>query len=603
MRSLSIFVIVGSLIFLAACGGGGTPSGVPITVTVSANPTSLNPGQTSTITAAVANTSNTAVTWSISPSGFGTLSSTTANPVTYTAPTSVTTATGVTITATSAASSSASGSVQLSVASSAGSVALSPAAPQTLNQGGTLSITATPSNTGSTSVSWNTPSVGSLSSTSGSPVTYTAPGSVTGNTLVTLTATSGSATATLEITVMTSGAGSNVAAVNVNGGPVSGQVYANGVLTSVLVCVPNTSNCQTVDDVLVDTGSVGLRVLASAIPNIAGALPVETYTDGSQINECVAFIDGSYLWGKVAQADILIGGEKASGAPTQVVADPTGFSIPTSCSNGGTDEDTQALLGTNGIIGVGPEPLDCGPGCDPGAGGTPPPGFYYASCTSSSGCQSVFVSCGALCSDSAANQQVENPVYAFVADNNGVVIAMPSVASAQATASGSLIFGIGTETNNGLGSATILTLDSSDEFTASFQGSNLVESFLDSGSNGLFFPNLPSLPLCTNDSSFYCPTSLLTYPVTNFGQSGTSVTSVSVDNAIGQSANAGDAVFGNAAGPEQQTTPPTPCNGNINSPSGDCTFDFGFSFFYGRTIFTAIDQTTASGTPGPFFAY
>jgi hypothetical protein len=423
---------------------------------------------------------------------------------------------------------------------------------------------------------------------------------------VTVKATSGSASATLEITVMTSGAGPNVAALNINGGPVANTTYANGVFTSVTVCVPNTSNCQTVDDVLVDTGSVGLRVLASAIPGIAPALPVETaIADGTQLNECVQFLDGSFLWGTVAQADILIGSEIASGAPVQVIADPSGFSIPTQCSNGGTDEDNQAGLLANGIIGVGPEPLDCGPGCDPNGGNTSPPApLYYSSCSSAGGCQPAFVSCGpTLCGDSVANQQVENPVYGFVADNNGVVITMPAVSSAQATASGSLIFGIGTQSNNGLGSATVLTLNTSDEFTSVFQGQNLIASFLDSGSNGLFFPNWPNLPLCPNDSSFFCPGSLQTLPVTNQGVSGLSVTSVNVDNAIGQSANAGDAVFGNAAGPEQAGSSPVACNGGANPPTGDCTFDFGFTFFYGRTVFTAIDTTTAGGILGPFFAY
>lgn len=36
--------------------------------------------------------------------------------------------------------------------------------------------------------------------------------------------------------------------------------------TSVTVCVPGTSNCVTIDNVQVDTGSQGLRVLASQLP-------------------------------------------------------------------------------------------------------------------------------------------------------------------------------------------------------------------------------------------------------------------------------------------------------------------------------------------------
>ena len=99
--------------------------------------------QSSTLTASVVNSSNTGVTWSIaSPAGFGTLSSTTANPVTYTAPTSVSKTTLVTIMATAAASSSVTATAQITVQSSAGTIALSPGAPQTINVAEALPITA-----------------------------------------------------------------------------------------------------------------------------------------------------------------------------------------------------------------------------------------------------------------------------------------------------------------------------------------------------------------------------------------------------------------------------------------------------------------------------
>jgi len=47
-------------------------------------------------------------------------------------------------------------------------------------------------------------------------------------------------------------------------GPSGG--YVNGIWTSVTICAPgSTNNCQTIPNVLVDTGSVGLRVLSSAL--------------------------------------------------------------------------------------------------------------------------------------------------------------------------------------------------------------------------------------------------------------------------------------------------------------------------------------------------
>jgi hypothetical protein len=47
-----------------------------------------------------------------------------------------------------------------------------------------------------------------------------------------------------------------------------------------------------------------------------------------------------------------------------------------------------------------------------------------------------------------------------------------------------------------------------------------------------------------------------------------------------------DSAFGNAAGP---------LPGN--------SFDWGLPFFYGRTVFTAINGTTTPAGPGPFWAY
>ena len=58
--------------------------------------------------------------------------------------------------------------------------------------------------------------------------------------------------------------GSNVATVVVNAGPAGNDV--NTLFTSVTICVPgSTTSCQTIDDIEIDTGSSGFRVLASAL--------------------------------------------------------------------------------------------------------------------------------------------------------------------------------------------------------------------------------------------------------------------------------------------------------------------------------------------------
>src|SRR5580700_3760243 len=79
--------------------------------------------------------------------------------------------------------------------------------------------------------------------------------------------------------------GSNVAPISVNGGPQGN--YADAAFISVTVCVPGTSTCQTVDNVLVDTGSFGLRVLSSALTL---SLPQQNAADGSPVAECLTFL-------------------------------------------------------------------------------------------------------------------------------------------------------------------------------------------------------------------------------------------------------------------------------------------------------------------------
>jgi hypothetical protein len=603
VRAFSAIVLVAGLAFLVACSGGNTPSGVPITIALSASLSSLIPGQSSTITAVVANdSSNKGVTWSVSPTGFGTLSKQTPTSVTYTAPTSVPTATAVTITATSVASSSVTASVQIAVQSSAISISLSPAAPQTIDQGQQVSINATLTNdTGNKGVTWKlSPAVGSLSTPTSTAVTYVAPANVTSNTTVTVTATSvasSSAKAILEITVFPSGAGPNVAAVSVSGGPAG---IANLAFVSLTICEPGTTICQTVDNIQLDTGSAGLRILQSAIPSLV--LPTLVDSSGNSLNDCEAFLDTSFLWGPVQVADVKIGGEVAlgfngqQGELVQTVSSSTS-GIPTACSSGNSlgDQNTPQLLGANGILGVGLEPTDCTfPGqnlCDGSVQSTPL--NIYFSCPSS----------GCATSDQAVvvppNDQVSNPVIWFNADNNGVVLQLPAVPSAAPTVSGSLIFGIGTASNNSLGSAVVFGLDAFDNFITLYSGNAqpLNASFIDSGSNALFFPSTTFAPtICTDATSFYCP-SLTPTSAIQQGASGSPQNNVlfSVDNADNLF-NTGDFALGTLAGP---LGTPNTCSGS----SGSCSFDWGLPFFYGRTVFTAIDGQNTTAGPGPFWAY
>jgi hypothetical protein len=360
----------------------------------------------------------------------------------------------------------------------------------------------------------------------------------------------------------------NVQAIVVNAGPTGD--YFNGPFTSVTVCPPSSNACQTIDGVLVDTGSTGLRVLSSAL---TVSLPQMTASNGAPLVECAQFLDG-FTWGPVQSADLRLAGEQAHSVPIQVIDERTFPNIPTSCSSQGTAEDTLDALGANAVLGVGLFKQDCGIACN--FVGSSNPGFYY-SCPAT-GCQPTAVP--------LANQ-VQNPVGFFASDNNGVVIQLPSVPlGGSVSVSGSLIYGIGTQSNNALGSARVLTVDPSGNITTVFNGQSYGSSFLDSGSNGLFFLDSPStgLALCTDSKDFYCPAAVQNFSATNRGVNGvTAPAPFSVGNA--DMLNARFTAFTEIAGP---------------NPGG---FDFGLAFFYGKTIFTALEGQNTSAGVGPYFAY
>jgi uncharacterized protein DUF3443 len=478
------------------------------------------------------------------------------------------------------------------------SITLTPSS-ASLNANQSVNITASVANDSSgKGVSWSLTGAGTLSNQTTTGVTYTAPATVTSTFVATVVATSiasPTVTSSLPITVSPAGTTANVVPISVNGGPlVPSTIYTNAAFVSVQVCAPSNGACQTIPDILVDTGSFGLRLLGSLV-----TVPLTPLTDGSgnTLYDCVQFVDNSFLWGAVAPANIIVGGETATSTSVQVIANPS-FGIPSGCS--GTNEDTQTLLGANGILGVGPEPFDCGLACDPSAGGTAPAVYYL--CSSGGSCSTTFVSCGTLCGDANANQQVTNPVFNFPVDNNGVILTLPQVNDVAATVTGSLTFGIGTQSNNTLPStATLFTLNSADNFTTNFGGQSLTASFIDSGSNGLFFPQINNLPnICTDNNSWYCPPTTTAYTATNVDPNNNS-TSNTVNFSVDDfdtvtNANPSAAAFSNLAGPMGIGA----C-GSSNTTA--CTFDWGLPFFYGRSVFTAIDGTTTPNGNGPFWAY
>jgi hypothetical protein len=370
--------------------------------------------------------------------------------------------------------------------------------------------------------------------------------------------------------------GPNVAPIVVDLGPSAAVGVVNTPFVTVTLCAPGGTACQTIDHISVDTGSSGFRVISSVLsPALAAALP-QAQTSQGPLVECVQFADG-YSWGPVKTADLQVAGEKASGIPIQVIGDPAAPPVPADCSSAGRAENTVVDFGANGILGVSVFQQDCGPGC----AGAAIPGAYYA--CPAGGCTPTAVTLA---------QQLPNPATAFTTDANGVIVQLPAVSAVGGAAVvGYLIFGIDTQSNNSLGMATVFKVDpSTGNLNTIFNNQALSSSFLDSGSNGLFF-NDSALTACSSMTSqgFYCPGSTQSFTATIQSVTGiTANVSFSVANA--------DQLFNN--------NPSFTAFNNLAGPTSTASsFDWGLPFFFGRNVYTAFESGTTSAGPGPFVAF
>src|ERR1700730_8979817 len=85
----------------------------------------------------------------------------------------------------------------------------------------------------------------------------------------------------------------NVQPVIVDAGPlINGQPAGDEdiLFTTVTVCIPGTATCQSIDHIAVDTGSSGLRILAS---QLTLTLPNSANAAGQPIGNCVQFADNT----------------------------------------------------------------------------------------------------------------------------------------------------------------------------------------------------------------------------------------------------------------------------------------------------------------------
>lgn len=567
--------LAGALLCLAltACGGGSGGASATTTTTttqpavvetatpvvsISATPTATTVGQVVTLTWSVSNP--TATTCTASDAWTGTVATSGAQTVT------------------AGAAGTARYALTCSGVTNSTSVVVSTPPPSP-----TVNITLAPASitTEQTSVlSWSSANAGSCTASGAWAGTKDTSGSVTVS-----SATAGNYTYSLSCTgdggVVSASAQLGVTAVASNSVPItidSGPTGVSGVINvpyvNVTLCRPGTTTCQTIDHVLLDTGSYGLRVLASAL-DTSLALPTVKTASGADAGECGKFISG-YTWGAVRQADVKLADESAAGISVQVIGDTDAnfATTPSNCSSAGNNLGSMTTIGAKGILGVGLFKYDCGTACAQAAIS----GVYYA-CTAGA--------CTASAMPLAS--QISNPVASFAVNNNGVLVSLPAVGvNGLTSVSGTLVFGVNTQTNNTIASETIYKANSSGNFSTTYNGKTYSASFIDTGSNGYFFTDT-SIRTCSG-GDFFCPASTLALSATNTASDGSASGTVNFNivNLVQLSSNVRAAQVG----------------GTLTSSASSSTyFDWGLPFFYGKRVFVVMEGASVGGKTGPLWAY
>ena len=338
---------------------------------------------------------------------------------------------------------------------------------------------------------------------------------------------------------------------------------------SVTVC-DASSQCKTIDHIVLDTGSYGLRVLQGALGGLN--LPADTVSGTQQLGECARFLSG-YIWGSVAHATLRMGGETTSSLPIQVIGASSLPSAPPDCASTGSDVGSLRGLQGNGLLGVGQFVSD---------------GGVYYSCNSSS--------CTKLNPQPAASSMVSNPVfYLQSSDNNGVVVQMPGIPSAGAgTTYGVLSFGVGTQADNSVSGFQVLPADPWGNLTVNLRGIDYPGSFIDSGSNFYFAPLSGVVP--TDSAGNFTPQAPLDLPITLKSSAGASYPA-SMDSQMTLGDYSSMDFTRNVAFNDIGAT-----DGNPTPVTSSTVVDLGMPYFYGRSIAYVIHGMLSPVGTGPLYA-
>ncbi|AUR51638.1 DUF3443 family protein [Aquella oligotrophica] len=334
---------------------------------------------------------------------------------------------------------------------------------------------------------------------------------------------------------------------------------------TVTVCIPNTTTCQKLDYILMDTGSVGLKIDASQMNNLN--LPAITQNGtGLPISVCNLYGSG-YAFATANYADVYIAGEKAGNIPVQIINDSADQSgVPASCSNEGqqvifSDTGARGIIGINPIVNIANDSNTdyvCNNGnCTPITEGIP---VQYLNV---------------------------NPVGYFANDNNGEIISLPAAtANGNTNLIGTLTFGLNTESNNAIpGSVNSILGDPNNfigKFTVTAQGVTY-DSMFDSGTNHWLFYDT-AIPTCQPDNLVYCPAAATQWQsiASSYNGSGTPI-AISADIASPTGYSSIMPFWG------------------IQSSLGSGLY--GLPFYYGKTVYLGFIGSQTSMGAGPTWGF
>jgi hypothetical protein len=370
----------------------------------------------------------------------------------------------------------------------------------------------------------------------------------------------------------------------INVSPNNGGVCSNinTPCVSVTICSPtNPESCQTIDNVLIDSGSIGLRIFSSELnSSLLNNLPIESI-NGAPIANCVGYGDLSANWGTVALANINLGNESTIESIPMQLIDASYADGGEQClqylngpsgSGSYTLETTPVKFGFNGILGVGPIIYDNV--------------TSYFTCTDSS--------CSKYPSISQTNSLLlANPI-AFLPESyeSGITFKFPTLGNNGATnAVGYAVFGVGTNSDNNFESGVNIYTVAIDRSCGLFicmpttlYGTSIQYGFLDTGSNFLYFND----GNISNNNGFYTPNSMLTLSPENTDKNDKNIaTNINIANF--------DNLYDN--------TNNTSFNNNGADIGLDNFIDYGLPFFFGKTVYICFAGMTCNGVDGPYWAF